>query len=478
MAKTLRVPSLPVIRSGDAELDRFLDAVRQVIHAREGMGDPLDRLVTMRDIRNSNIGQVSIQGQPQAPYAGPQIPPLPGGIIIEPIDYTVPPALTGLTADAAMQNIILSWDFPPNSNYAAAEVWRSESDSIGAAVHVGTSAGTVYIDPVGVSSTVRYYWIRQRSDAGVLGPYNATAGVSATTGQVEGGDLADDSVGPDELQDLAVTNPKLANLAVSNTKISDNAISTPKIQVFAVDSFRIDTNAITSAKIQASAVIAEKIAAAAVIADKIAAAAVIAGKIATNAVTSNTIVANAITSTKIDADAVTATHMAANSITAANAALANLAVTTAKIADLAVSTLKIQDQAVTIPISVYTEAQRTFGTAWVTVQQASITSSGAPIHLDFSCALVVAAQSSGTSFDFVYLRILRGATPIWEEQVVGVTDRWSAAGYENGYTTVAVGKQDTPGAGTYTYYVQMQSVVGLVLSGAYARSLLLLETKK
>jgi len=411
---TIKVPSLPVVNTGDKQLDRWLAAVNQIVRAREGMGDGLDRLVTMRDLLEGNIAGVVVNGQEQARYLGTPIPPLPGGVQVKQIDYTPPPAISGLTASGALQNVIISWDLPLNSNYAHAEVWRADSNSIGAAIKIGTSAGTVYVDAIGESSVTRYYWCRQLSDAGILGPFNATSGVSASTAQI------------------------------GATDIGPNSISTGMIQA----------NAITS--------------------DEIAAGQVIAGKIATNAVTANNIQSNSITSTKIAADQVTATHMAANSITASNAAIANLAVTNAKIANLAVSTLKIQDQAVSIPIGSHTSSQTTIYTFGTTVQSAYIYSSGAPIHILFSCA---ATCGGSTSVEYLTLRVTRNGSTIWSTQYVARNNYQNTA-YSTGYNTVSVSIEDQPGAGGYTYAVVMSAVVGAATSRAYERSLLLLEVKK
>lgn len=96
------------------------------------------------------------------------------------IDYTPPPAPTGLSIQGAFSNILLDWDEPTYANHAYTEVWRATTNSLGAAVLIGFAPGLVYSDSVGTHNTY-YYWIRFVSQANVAGPYNGVTGTVGIT---------------------------------------------------------------------------------------------------------------------------------------------------------------------------------------------------------------------------------------------------------------------------------------------------------
>lgn len=98
---------------------------------------------------------------------------------IQTLDTTTPPQISGLTATAALNSILLSWTPPQFLTLARVEIWRSTTDDLNTAGMVGTTGSTGFLDIPGdgVSpTTVFYYWVRIVSSAGVIGPFNATAG--------------------------------------------------------------------------------------------------------------------------------------------------------------------------------------------------------------------------------------------------------------------------------------------------------------
>lgn len=211
-----KVPAIPA--PTDDNLREVARAVKGVLDVREGLlGDPLDKGVTFRDLVNGSIiepvvvsrggGTGSISVRP-APGLGS------GGSAPEP-DMTPPGAPTGLTATAGLAVVILEWDTPNSSNYAFTEIWRADTNVIGNAERVGTTAAAIYTDSLGATGVTRYYWVRHRSDADVVGPYNATNGVSATTGKIGNTDL-----GP-----LIVEAANLANGSVSAGKLATEAVA-------------------------------------------------------------------------------------------------------------------------------------------------------------------------------------------------------------------------------------------------------------
>ena len=278
---------------------------------------------------------------------------------------------------------------------------------------------------------------------------------------------------------------------ITSTQIGDNSISTSKIQADAITSSNIATGAVTADSIAAGSIGAAAIAADAITANAIAANAVTAGAIQAGAVSTDALAANAITSDKILAGAIQTSDLAANSITGGliaasgvitsaaqiddavveSAKIADLAVSTAKIADLAVETLKIADQAVTIPVSAYTDGGQTYGAAsggvGTTIQSLTIVSTGAPIEI-FASALIEGTKSSGQG---AIIQIYRDSTKLMQ------TDNFYIPG-TNG-VPYAGGISDTPGVGTFTYYLKAARTFGTTANqNARHRYFRALETKK
>lgn len=155
----------------------------------------------------------------------------------------------------------------------------------------------------------------------------------------------------------------------------------------------------------------------------------------------------------------------AGTISAQYGQIADATITTAKIANLAVETLKIADNAVTIPTSAYTDGTiEVPQSAYTTIQQITVTSTGSAIHLICSTSLFAVAATK-----YIDIRLRRGSTTIYESiNFHCVADN---------YASVAFGIQDTPGAGSVTYYLQAR---GNTDTNCYCtkRSMLALEVKK
>ena len=181
------VPALirPTI-SNTRDLQKFIDAVYSTVMTREGrLGSSLDRNITVRDLWESGLAQILIDGE-YSSYGGDNgtgITAPPSSSDGTAPDLSVPPAPTGISAAAGIGTVFLSWTDPTTlySNHAYTEVWRSSTNDIGTAVLIGTSLARFYPDLHGANGATRYYWIRFVSSADVTGPYNATSGTSATT---------------------------------------------------------------------------------------------------------------------------------------------------------------------------------------------------------------------------------------------------------------------------------------------------------
>ena len=114
----------------------------------------------------------------------------------------------------------------------------------------------------------------------------------------------------------------------------------------------------------------------------------------------------------------------------------------------AVETLKIDGNAVTLPVSAYTASSSSFGSGtWATVQSITITvpsvASAQPIILWWH-GLIKQTLDAGNYGNY-HIRILRDSTTIFE-----VTED-QLQGDSGGNVGVIT---DTPGTGTFTYYLQ------------------------
>lgn len=155
---------LPFVKSDiPRDLRMFLDRVRELVS-----GSGADRLVSVNDLTSAGIAGENPSGDltPPTPETG---------------EGSTPPAPTNVAAAAAIRNIIVTWDAPRYLRHSYAEVWGASTNSLGSAVLLGMSPGSIYVDETGPSVT-RYYWVRFVNTSNIKGPYNATDGVSATTG--------------------------------------------------------------------------------------------------------------------------------------------------------------------------------------------------------------------------------------------------------------------------------------------------------
>jgi hypothetical protein len=142
------------------DLRTFIDRLREII-----TGSGSGKIVTVGDLVSGGIASVT-----------------PGGGITTPdLSIDAPIVPTNVQADGAIQNILVSWDDPLYKGHAYAEVWGADTDDVGVAVLLGTSAGTTYTDFAGPSK-VRYYWVRFVNRADVIGAFNAVSGTRGETG--------------------------------------------------------------------------------------------------------------------------------------------------------------------------------------------------------------------------------------------------------------------------------------------------------
>lgn len=134
-----------------------------------------------------------------------------------------------------------------------------------------------------------------------------------------------------------------------------------------------------------------------------------------------------------------------------------------------VQTDSIVNNSVTVPVSAFTSAATTVTSTsgYVTVQTATITTTGEPVVIGVS----LSAVSNGTLDALFLCGVFRGTT-----QLLGSTGFITAAPAYN--KPIAFNLQDTPAAGTHTYTIQVYRYFSNPAFDVYNRSLTLLGAKK
>ena len=268
---TIRAKPLPTISSTVApDLRRFLDRLRETFEDPNGLVTKTELLDTGA-FKNSNAGNLQ--------YVEPG----------EELSYIAPPAPLNLVATGAMTSITLTWSgINYNSGYSYTEIWRANSDNLGASVLIGTTTSAMFSDAVG-SDASHYYWVRFVNVLDDKGPFNATSGVAGATApdlayvlsqlssaygatsdapffqldnpttingvtvaagtyikeaKIHNGEITNAKIGA-----LAVDAAKIANATIVNAKIADGTIETAKIKDANITTAKIADANITNAKI-------------------------------------------------------------------------------------------------------------------------------------------------------------------------------------------------------------------------------------
>jgi hypothetical protein len=312
---------------------------------------------------------------------------------------------------------------------------------------------------------------------------------------ITGTQISSAAIGTAHIQDAAITNALLGTAVVGSANIQNSAITNALIANAAITSAKIGSAAVGSAAIANLAVTTAHIADAAITNAKIATAAInnakisslSAAKVTFGTMSGYRIAVNTLNGNRLIAGTVTAAKMVANTITAASGVIANAAITTAKIQDAAITTAKIQDaavdtlqlagQAVIIPVSAYTAAKSSVveNNTDLSVQSATIASSGAPISIFLNIRVIKNNGSSSASTStsgYVTLKLKRGSTVLMSKKVC-------ASRYDESLD-VSFSMSETPGSGSHTYRITVAMNGGDSGSDASAsfRSLILMETKR
>lgn len=229
------------------DLRNFVDRLREIIN-----GGGSGRMVTAQDLADAGVVTIGTDGGLTAAAVT--------------TDYGTPPAPTGVTATAAIRNVIVEWDDPAYPTHAYAEVWGASTNNIGAAVLLGQTPGSVYADELGPSAT-RYYWVRFVNTQFTTGPYNGTSGAGATTGSdlsYTMGLLRDTYGGTSEAPFFQLNSPTVINgvtipagTYMKTAYIYDGEITNAKIANAAIDDAKIAN--LSAAKITAGTIAADRL---------------------------------------------------------------------------------------------------------------------------------------------------------------------------------------------------------------------------
>ena len=195
MSRKTKITALPALPANiDPSLKPILNAIKEALEVQVGhRGEQLDKAVTFRDLTDSGIATIHFDT-----VGGGNLLP-----VTNPGDQTNPPVPHTLAANGTFTNVLLSWQGGfRHPLVAATEVFRSATDDLSTALHMGSTSAHIYVDTVEPGSTF-YYWVRFRSPTGVPSVYNSTDGTSATTNKKVSDLIADLS---DELNQSHLSN--------------------------------------------------------------------------------------------------------------------------------------------------------------------------------------------------------------------------------------------------------------------------------
>lgn len=305
---------LPTVTSQiPRDLRGFLDRLRDMLSDNSAA-----RLLSAEDL--AAAGVISLDG---------------AGNISPASDYfATPPPPTNVTANGAVQTILVTWGEPLYTGHAYAEVWSSSTNDLGTATLLGMAPGSLYLDSPGPSVT-RYYWVRFVNNVNTAGAYNSvsgTAGVTSSDLSYTMDLLSDAYGGTSEAPFFQLNTSQViggvtipAGTYMKQAFIYDGTITNAKIADLNAD--KINAGYLNAARIAAGSIDATIL--------NVDAAKITSGFINTARIEDAT-----ITSAKIEDAAITTAKISDAVIT--NAKIANGAITTAKIGDAAITAAKIQ----------------------------------------------------------------------------------------------------------------------------------------
>lgn len=296
---------LPHVTNAPSGLRAWINRVTELL-----TGTGTDRVLRASDL--TGTGQYSSNSSGTLTYEGS------GGT------GSTPPAPTNLTATGAMTSIFVEWEGTGYDGHSYTEIFRADTDDLGAATKVGMSSGEIFSDAVG-SDASHYYWARFVNTDDNTGGYNATAGTQGTTAEDPAyliDQLSEAYGGSDgnkmlfTLDSPTVINGEtipagtymkaafIHNAFITNLMVKDAAIDNAKIADLAVDVAKIANATITGAKIGNATIDTANIALLAITDALIANATITSAKIVSLDVSK--VVASTLSALAVDAGTITA----------------------------------------------------------------------------------------------------------------------------------------------------------------------------
>jgi len=235
------------------------------------------------------------------------------------LDAVAPATVTGVSATASYNSVILKWTANADVDIASYNIWRCATIG-GVKSKIANITGTYFTDYGLVSGVIQYYWLQAVDTSGNLSVAYSNPAVSATP--TEGLDLSGlEALLGMSINDIATINPSTGHVSsntVGTLVLDDNSVTESKILTGAITRTKLDILAINSndGTINYNQVGTLQIATGAVDEFKIAGDAIKANHLATDSVTGDAIKAGEITAGKIGVGAVTADNILAGAVTA------------------------------------------------------------------------------------------------------------------------------------------------------------------
>lgn len=234
------------------------------------------------------------------------------------LDTVAPATVTGVSATASYNSVILKWTANTDVDIASYNIYRSGTSG-GTKVIIANINGTYFTDYGLTGGVIEHYWIKGKDTSGNLSvAYSTEVSATPTAGLDQAGLEA--LLGM-SINDIATINPSTGHVSsntVGTLVLDDNSITESKILTGAITRTKLDIVAINPANgtINYNQVGTLQIATGAVNEFKIAGDAIRANHLATDSVTGNAIMAGEITAGKIGVGAVTADKILAGAVTA------------------------------------------------------------------------------------------------------------------------------------------------------------------
>lgn len=241
-------------------------------------------------------------------------------------DTTQPATVTGLTATAGIQLVVLTWTANTDADIASYNIYRKTTDDSSTSVLIGNVSGTYFVDGGLPDSQIQYYWLKAKDTSGNISAAYST-GASATPRDVLGIDTLGGLIGAN-LLNVAAINPITGEInenKIGTLQLADNAVTAANILDGEITALKTSIAAInaTTGEINENKVGALQIQPLAITAAEIANDAITAAALAPDSVTGPAILAGSILAGHITAGEIQTAHLAAGAVTAAKITTAN-----------------------------------------------------------------------------------------------------------------------------------------------------------